>query len=126
MKFDKKVIIETYYTLFLILVVLNLIFEVEFFSLREDIMIVDKLNFSYIEYISDLKLIPEELEKKIDFFNNNKYNKLSLFIFNKNIYCECFNNKNETIIFKEIKICNFYNCELKIDKSNNKNYNIYK
>jgi hypothetical protein len=39
-------------------------------------MIIDNLNFSYIEYISDLKIIPEELEKRIDFSYDNKFKKL--------------------------------------------------
>ena len=125
MKFQTYIII--FYSIScIILIILYFIFGYKFFFLPQDIMIIDNLNFSYIEYISDLKIIPEELEKKIDFFYDNKIKKLSLGTFNKDIYCECFNNKSENIIFHEIKICNFYNCEIKLDKSNNKNYNIYK
>ena len=126
MKFRTNSIIIFYYIFYIILIFLNYIFGFKYFFSKPDIMIIDNLNFSYIDYISDLKLIPEELEKKIDFSKINKSKKISLGIFNKDIYCECFNNKSEKIIFKEIKICSFYNCELKLDKVNNNNYNIYK
>ena len=126
MKFRTNSIIIFYYIFYIILIFLNFIFGFKYFFFQQDIMIIDNLNFSYIDYISDLKLIPEELEKKIDFSKINKSKKISLGIFNKDIYCECFNNKSEKIISKEIKICSFYNCELKLDKVNNNNYNIYK
>jgi len=126
MKFRTNSIIIFYYIFYIILIFLNYIFGFKYFFSKPDIMIIDNLNFSYIDYISDLKLIPEELEKKIDFSKINKSKKISLGIFNKDIYCECFNNKSEKIISKEIKICSFYNCELKLDKVNNNNYNIYK
>ena len=125
MKFQTYIII--FYSIpCIILIILYFIFGFKFLFLPQEIMIIDNLNFSYIEYISDLKIIPEELEKKIDFSYDNKYKKLSLGTFNKDIYCECFNNKSEKIIIKEIYICNFYNCELKPDKNKSKNYNIYK
>lgn len=125
MKFQTYIII--FYSIpCIILIILYFIFGFKLLFLPQEIMIIDNLNFSYIEYISDLKIIPEELEKKIDFSYDNKYKKLSLGTFNKDIYCECFNNKSEKIIIKEIYICNFYNCELKPDKNKSKNYNIYK
>ena len=125
MKFQTYIII--FYSIpCIILIILYFIFGFKYLFLPQEIMIIDNLNFSYIEYISDLKIIPEELEKKIDFSYDNKYKKLSLGTFNKDIYCECFNNKSEKIIIKEIYICNFYNCELKPEKNKSKNYNIYK
>ena len=126
MKFSTNFIIIFYSISCIILIILYYTFGFKFFFLPQEIMIIDNLNFSYIEYISDLRIIPEELEKRIDFSYDNKFKKLSLGDFNKDIYCECFNNKGEKIIFQEIKICSFYNCELKLDKSNNKIYNIYK
>ena len=99
MKFQTYIII--FYSIpCIILIILYFIFGFKFLFLPQEIMIIDNLNFSYIEYISDLKIIPEELEKKIDFSYDNKYKKLSLGTCNKDIYCECFNNKSEKIIIK--------------------------
>ena len=123
---NANLIIIPLYTFYSILIFIYAILEFLYFTEETEIMIVDNMNFSYIEYISDLKLIPEELEKKINFFDNKTHIKLSLGNFNKKIYCECFNNKSEKIIINEINICSFFNCELKLNKSNNKNYNIYK
>ena len=116
MKFTKNYITIPFAIIYIILIILFYIFIGNSYQYYGNIMIIDKLNFSYIEYISDLKLIPEKLEQ----------NKLSLGIFNKDIYCECFNNKSEKVTMSDLKLCYFFNCDFKLDKTNSKNYSIYK
>ena len=125
MKFKNYVII-LFHTIYIILIILFYIFGVNYYDRYEIIMIIDKLNFSYIEYISDLKLNPEELEQKDNFYDIKKNIKLSLGIFNKDIYCECTNNKNEKVAIVDLKLCFFFNCDFKLNQTNSKNYSIYK
>ena len=120
MKIRSDYITIPFCIIYFILIILFYILITKINQYHCNIMIIDNLNFSYIEYISDLKLIPEESEQ-----NNN--NKLSLGIFNKDMYCECFNNKSEKVTMNDMKLCYFFNClDFKLDKANSKNYNIYK
>ena len=122
----KNYITITFTIIYIILTLLFCIFLGKHYERYENIMIIDKLNFSYIEYISDLKLIPEDLEQKDNFFGVNKNIKLSLGIFNKDIYCECSNNRSEKVTISDLQLCYFFNCNFKLNKTNSKNYSIYK
>ena len=108
MKIDPIFIIIPFCIIYVLFIILFCIFIINSEKYNYDIFIVDNLNFSYIECISDLILSQEELEKKINFFDKSTDIKLSLGIFNKDIFCECFNNKSEKITLNDIKLCYFF------------------
>lgn len=90
------------------------------------ITILDNINFSYIEYISDISFISPGKEEEYKNYTNTEKSKLLLGIYKKGIFCECYNNQTKSIIIKDINICNFFGCDLKFDKSNEFNNSIYK
>ena len=121
------IIIVPFYILYSVSFILYLIYGYKFIDFKGSIMILDNVNFSYIEYISNIKLISDESEKAETPLNETKTKtKLLLGFYKKGLYCQCYNNQSKSLIIKDTNICDFFGCGLKFDKSNNMNYSIYK
>ena len=119
------IIITPFYILYSVLFILYLIYGFKFIDFKGNITILDNVNFSYIEYISNIKLLSNDSEQEETPLNETKI-KMPLGIYKKGLYCHCYNNQSKSLIIKDTNICAFFGCGLKFDKSNNMNYSIYK
>ena len=119
------IIIAPFYILYSVSFIFYLIYGYKFVDFKGSIMILDNVNFSYIEYISNIKLIPNESEQA-EISPNETKTKLLLGVYKKGLYCQCYNNQSKSLTIKDTNICDFFGCDLKFDKSNNMNYSIYK
>lgn len=130
----KKIFITIFVLLYISLLIIFYKTYFDYFLPEKTFTIIDLSNYSYIEYISDLIFIPLNEEENIinqnnSLINKNKtfyYKKLSLYNYKKNIFCECKNDKKEIIISKDINMCYFLNCDIKINNSEINIYPIYK
>lgn len=110
------IIIVPFYILYSVSFILYLIYGYKFIDFKGSIMILDNVNFSYIEYISNIKLISDESEKAETPLNETKTKtKLLLGFYKKGLYCQCYNNQSKSLIIKDTNICDFFGCGLKFE-----------
>ena len=109
-----------------LLFILYFIYGYKYLHINDNIMILDNLNFSYTEYITNINLISPEVEESENLLINMAKIKTHLGFYKKGLYCNCYNKKSKSIIINDTAICHFFECDIKFDNKNNMNYSIYK
>lgn len=115
-----------FYISYSLLFIFYIIYGYKYLNFNDNIMILDNLNFSYTEYITNINVISPEEEESENFFINTTKIKTPLGFYKKGLYCNCYNNQSKSMIIKDIGICHFFGCDVKFDNTNNMIYSIYK